>query len=142
MRTEQPKVIHLKDYQAPDYLIDETHLKFELFEDHSLVHAELKLRRNPERGAGLPPLLLHGQQLELLALELDGQALGADDYQLDDEQLGVQPRQAEFVLRARCVSIRRATPRWKACTSPARCSAPSARPRVSARSPITSTVPT
>lgn len=23
MRTEQPKVIHLKDYQAPDYLIDE-----------------------------------------------------------------------------------------------------------------------
>ncbi|MGV8590553.1 hypothetical protein, partial [Pseudomonas aeruginosa] len=57
MRTEQPKVIHLKDYQAPDYLIDETHLKFELFEDHSLVHAELKLRRNPERGAGLPPLL-------------------------------------------------------------------------------------
>ncbi|MFO6088370.1 aminopeptidase N, partial [Pseudomonas aeruginosa] len=100
MRTEQPKVIHLKDYQAPDYLIDETHLKFELFEDHSLVHAELKLRRNPERGAGLPPLLLHGQQLELLALELDGQALGADDYQLDDEQLGVQPRQAEFVLRS------------------------------------------
>ncbi len=84
MRTEQPKVIHLKDYQAPDYLIDETHLKFELFEDHSLVHAELKLRRNPERGAGLPPLLLHGQQLELLALELDGQALGADDYQLDE----------------------------------------------------------
>ncbi len=65
MRTEQPKVIHLKDYQAPDYLIDETHLKFELFEDHSLVHAELKLRRNPERGAGLPPLLLHGQ-LEVL----------------------------------------------------------------------------
>ena len=44
--------------------------------------------------------MLHGQQLELLALELDGQALGADDYQLDDEQLGVQPRQAEFVLRS------------------------------------------
>ncbi|MEM8258343.1 aminopeptidase N, partial [Morganella morganii] len=54
----------------------------------------------PEDELGLPPLLLHGQQLELLALELDGQALGADDYQLDDEQLGVQPRQAEFVLRS------------------------------------------
>lgn len=26
MRTEQPKVIHLKDYQAPDYLIDETQI--------------------------------------------------------------------------------------------------------------------
>ncbi len=26
MRTEQPKVIYLKDYQAPEYLIDETNL--------------------------------------------------------------------------------------------------------------------
>ncbi len=47
MRTEQPKMIYLKDYQAPDYLIDETHLTFELFEDHSLVHAQLVMRRNP-----------------------------------------------------------------------------------------------
>ena len=39
MRTEQPKVIHLKDYQVPDYLIDETHLTFELYEDRTLVHA-------------------------------------------------------------------------------------------------------
>ena len=46
MRTEQPKMIYLKDYQAPDYLIDETHLTFELFEDHSLVHAQLVMRRN------------------------------------------------------------------------------------------------
>ena len=37
MRTEQSKTIYLKDYQAPDYLIDETHLTFELFEDHTLV---------------------------------------------------------------------------------------------------------
>jgi aminopeptidase N len=47
MRTEQPKMIYLKDYQAPEYLIDETHLTFELFEDHSLVHAQLVMRRNP-----------------------------------------------------------------------------------------------
>lgn len=57
MRTEQPQVIYLKDYQAPEYLIDETHLTFELFEDHSLVHAQLVMRRNPARGAGLPPLV-------------------------------------------------------------------------------------
>ncbi|RMR32603.1 hypothetical protein, partial [Pseudomonas savastanoi] len=55
MRTEQPKMIYLKDYQAPEYLIDETNLTFELFDDHSLVHAQLVMRRNPERGAGLPP---------------------------------------------------------------------------------------
>ncbi len=54
MRTEQPQMIYLKDYQAPEYLIDETHLTFELFEDHTLVHAQLVMRRNPARGAGFP----------------------------------------------------------------------------------------
>ena len=37
MRTEQPKMIYLKDYQAPEYLIDETHLTFELFGAHAGV---------------------------------------------------------------------------------------------------------
>ena len=98
MRTEQPKMIYLKDYQAPDYLIDETHLTFELFEDHSLVHAQLVMRRNPERGAGLPPLVLDGQQLELLSVNLADQALTAADYQLTDSHLTVQPKSATFTL--------------------------------------------
>ncbi|MDD2056120.1 aminopeptidase N [Pseudomonas sp. GD03860] len=98
MRTEQPQVIYLKDYQAPEYLIDETHLTFELFEDHSLVHAQLVMRRNPARGPGLPPLVLDGQQLELLSVALDDQALSAGDYQLDDSHLTLQPKAATFTL--------------------------------------------
>ncbi|WP_425929964.1 aminopeptidase N [Pseudomonas sp. NyZ201] len=98
MRTEQPQVIYLKDYQAPEYLIDETHLTFELFEDHSLVHAQLVMRRNPARGAGLPPLVLDGQQLELLSVALDDQALAAGDYQLDDSHLTLQPKSERFTL--------------------------------------------
>ena len=98
MRTEQPKMIYLKDYQAPDYLIDETHLTFELFEDHTLVHAQLVMRRNPAAGAGLPVLVLDGQELELLSLALDGEALAADDYQLDASHLSLQPKSASFVI--------------------------------------------
>ncbi|SIR03074.1 aminopeptidase N [Aquipseudomonas alcaligenes] len=103
MRTEQPKMIYLKDYQVPDYLIDETHLTFELFEDHTLVHAQLVMRRNPEAGAGLsearmPPLVLDGQQLELLELKLDDRVLGAADYQLTDSHLTLQPTQEQFVI--------------------------------------------
>ena len=98
MRTEQPKMIYLKDYQVPDYLIDETHLTFELFEDHTLVHAQLVMRRNPEAGAGLPPLVLDGQQLELLELKLDDRVLAAGDYQLSDSHLTLQPTQASFVI--------------------------------------------
>ncbi|MEN8639115.1 aminopeptidase N [Pseudomonas sichuanensis] len=98
MRTEQPQVIYLKDYQAPEYLIDETHLTFELFEDHTLVHAQLVMRRNPARGAGLPPLVLDGQQLELLRASLDDQELQAGDYQLDDSSLTLQPKTERFTL--------------------------------------------
>ncbi|OBZ22962.1 aminopeptidase N [Pseudomonas protegens] len=98
MRTDQPKMIYLKDYQAPEYLIDETHLTFELFEDHSLVHAQLVMRRNPARGAGLPPLVLDGQQLELLSVSLADQPLSVDDYQLDDSHLTLHPTSASFTL--------------------------------------------
>ncbi|WP_236170959.1 aminopeptidase N [Pseudomonas pseudonitroreducens] len=98
MRTEQPKVIYLKDYQAPEYLIDETNLTFELYEDHTLVHAQLVMRRNPERGDGLPPLVLDGQQLELLSVALDDRALEAGDYQVDENHLTLQPTAMNFTV--------------------------------------------
>ncbi|WP_430317979.1 aminopeptidase N [Pseudomonas nitroreducens] len=103
MRTEQPKVIYLKDYQAPEYLIDETNLTFELYEDHTLVHAQLVMRRNPDRAAAapgdsLPPLVLDGQQLELLSVALDDQALEAGQYQLDENHLTLQPTAATFTV--------------------------------------------
>lgn len=98
MRTEQPKVIYLKDYQAPEYLIDETNLTFELYEDHTLVHAQLLMRRNPERGDGLPPLVLDGQQLELLSVALDDQTLEAGQYQLDENHLTLQPTAKTFTV--------------------------------------------
>ncbi len=98
MRTEQPQMIYLKDYQAPDYLIDETHLTFELFEDHTLVHAQLVMRRNPARGAGLPALVLDGQQLELLSVSLDDVELATDDYQLSDSHLILHPTSEQFVV--------------------------------------------
>ncbi len=98
MRTEQPKMIYLKDYQAPDYLIDETHLTFELFDDHSLVHAQLVMRRNPARGAGLPPLVLDGELMELLGVKLDDSDLDAADYQLTAESLTLQPRSEAFTV--------------------------------------------
>ena len=98
MRTEQPKVIHLKDYQVPDYLIDETHLTFELYEDRTLVHAQLVMRRNPEAGTGLPCLQLHGQDLELISLALNDRQLGLGDYEVAEESLTLQPDAASFTL--------------------------------------------
>ncbi|WP_407730739.1 aminopeptidase N [Pseudomonas helleri] len=98
MRTEQPQMIYLKDYQAPEYLIDETHLTFELFEDHTLVHAQLVMRRNPARGESFPALALDGQQLELLSVKLDDVELTAADYELTDSHLTLYPTTEQFVV--------------------------------------------
>lgn len=99
MRTEQPLTIRLTDYQQPDYLIDETHLTFELFEDHALVHSRLLMRVNGEQGAALPPLVLHGQELTLQSVAFDDQQpLAAGDYQVDASSLSVQPLTDSFEL--------------------------------------------
>ncbi|MQT72970.1 aminopeptidase N [Pseudomonas helleri] len=98
MRTEQPQMIYLKDYQAPEYLIDETHLTFELFEDHTMVHAQLVMRRNPARGEGFPALALDGQQLELLSVALDNVELSKADYELTDSHLTLYPTTEQFVV--------------------------------------------
>ncbi|MCO5786099.1 aminopeptidase N [Pseudomonas sp. G11-1] len=99
MRTEQPTTIHLTDYRQPDYLIDETHLTFELFEDHALVHSRLAMRANAAgEGGALPPLVLHGQDLVLQSVALDEQALTADAWQVDDSSLTLQPQAREFEL--------------------------------------------
>ena len=98
MRSEQPKTVYLKDYRAPDYLIDETHLTFELFEDHTLVHAQLVMRRNPAACTGLPPGVVGGQHREVVSLAVDDVPLGEGDYQLDDSHLTLQPTRSEFVI--------------------------------------------
>lgn len=99
MRTDQPKTIYLKDYQQPDYWIDETHLTFELFDDHALVHSRLSLRLNQNRSQGQrPPLVLDGQQLELITVALDDQTLGEQDYQLNDDSLTLHPPGDAFDL--------------------------------------------
>ncbi len=98
MRTEQPKMITLSDYRLPDYLIDETHLTFELHESYALVHARLLMRRNPGLDSSLPPLVLDGQQLELVDIAVDGQQLTAVEYKLTDSHLQLQPKQSAFEL--------------------------------------------
>lgn len=98
MRTEQPKMIALSDYRLPDYLIDETHLTFELHESYALVHARLLMQRNPGLDSSLPPLVLDGQQLELVDIAVDGQQLSAVEYKVTDSHLQLQPKNSAFEL--------------------------------------------
>ncbi len=85
----KPQPIRLEDYRPPDWLVDRVELEFALDEAASEVTARLEVRRNPAAGAGLAPLVLDGQELELLALEVDGLPLGANRYARDDDHLSL-----------------------------------------------------
>jgi aminopeptidase N len=74
MRTETPPTVRLEDYRPSDHLIDRVELDVRLDPHDTRVTARLAIRPNP---AGRPgaPLVLDGDDLRLLALDLDGQPL-------------------------------------------------------------------
>ena len=87
MKEAQAKNIYLKDYQAPDFYIEETDLNVCLFEDESFVEARLKIKRNPSSNNPNAALQLNGKELELLELRLNGKILLKSEFRQDDETL-------------------------------------------------------
>ena len=88
MREAQARTVYLEQYTPPNYLIEQTELHVELFENEALVTAKLSLRRNPDQ-TGPAPLVLQGRDLELLSLSIDGEALIEARYQLDENSLTI-----------------------------------------------------
>jgi len=77
------------DYRPPAFLVDTVDLRFELDPEATLVRSRLTLRRNPAHGTPAAPLHLDGEALTLLALRLDGAALGANQYALAEDGLTI-----------------------------------------------------
>jgi aminopeptidase N len=102
MRDARPGTIYLKDYRPPEFLIERTELAVDLFEDHALVFSRLQLKRNPHASPAAS-LQLHGQELELLGLAIDGVDLGEGDYSLDADTLTIAqlPDECELTCRTR-----------------------------------------
>ncbi|MDN3524195.1 aminopeptidase N [Halomonas sabkhae] len=85
----QPQAIHLSDYLPPAYRVRHTELTFDLDPAATRVKARLHLERHPEREAGAA-LELDGEQLTLESVAIDGQSLGADEYQLTEQGLRIE----------------------------------------------------
>lgn len=98
MKDAQPKTIHLKDYQVPDFLIDKTELHFTLDPNATVVKARLSLRRNPAANRDDSALVLNGQQMKLKSVALDDIALAQGAYRVDAESLVIENCGNEFVL--------------------------------------------
>ena len=94
MRTEEPRTIHLADYQAPEFRIHTVHLDFALEPEATRVASRLEI----ERQDGSGPLILQGEDQKLVSVTLDGRVLGAGDYLLDDKSLTLPKVPAKFTL--------------------------------------------
>ncbi len=89
MTTNAPKTVRLEDYTPPPFVIDTVDLTFELGEDATLVKSRMALARSPAHAAPLGDLILDGQELELVAIAIDGAPIGDQRYQLDENALTI-----------------------------------------------------
>jgi aminopeptidase N len=78
MTDVQPQTIHLSDYQVPDFLIEKTDLIFSLLEAETTVTSTLLVKKNSASNKTNCPLVLHGENLTLQSIAIDGREL-ADD---------------------------------------------------------------
>lgn len=93
MTQSKPQVQYREDYQPPHYWIDTLDLDIQLDETATEVVAISRVRRNGEHSE---PLVLDGEQLELLAVSVNGVA--TEQYQLADGCLILPQVPQEFVL--------------------------------------------
>jgi len=98
MLRDTPSAIYLKDYTPPDYLVEQVDLTFELDEQSTLVKSHLRLRRNAPRDAESTPLVLNGEELELIGIALDGESVDASRYLVDEDSLTLNDVPYEFSL--------------------------------------------
>ncbi len=79
-----PSKINLKDYKKPSFDVETVSLDIKLFEAYAQVYSTLKMVRQTPGD-----LVLFGEDLELLAITMNGSQLAADDYQQEAGNLTI-----------------------------------------------------
>ncbi len=103
MKEGSPRTTYLKDYSLPPFLIDSVDLTFVLGDEETRVTSVLNLRRNPECGSDTEPLILDGEELELVNLVLNGEKLTPKHYLVDNRSLTILsiPAQCRLEIETR-----------------------------------------
>jgi aminopeptidase N len=90
MREPQTKAIHLKDYAPPAFRVDTVDLDVDIRDSDALVKAKLKITR-----AGAGPLVLDGDELELVSVAVNGKPAR---HEVTEESLTVHDVPDAFTL--------------------------------------------
>ncbi|XP_030530335.1 puromycin-sensitive aminopeptidase isoform X2 [Rhodamnia argentea] len=92
-----PKEIFLKDYKLPDYYFDTVDLKFSLGEEKTYVSSKISVIPRVEGSSA--PLVLNGQDLNLVSVKVNEKELKDGDYLLDSRHLTLpSPPSGVFTL--------------------------------------------
>lgn len=90
MQPDTPLAIYLKDYTPSPFLIRTVDLDISIEDGQTQVRATLACHRNPAVADAAAPLVLDGEDIELLALAIDGRRLEAEEYEQSGDQLFVR----------------------------------------------------
>ena len=89
----EPSKINLADYKKPSFDVETVDLDIKLFEDHAQVDSVLKMVR---QSAG--DIILFGEDLELLAIKMNGELLGTERYHQSAGKLTITDAPDEVTL--------------------------------------------
>ena len=103
MGDDEHERIYRKDYRPSEWLIDTVDLHFGLDPAETRVTATMRLRRNPAAPRTDAPLVLHGDELELARVRLDGVALSSPRFEADSQSLRVFDPPDSFELETEVV---------------------------------------
>ena len=78
--------IRLADYAPAEYYTETVDLSFDIQDGQTTVSSKLHIRR---QGENRSEIYLHGQELELLSVTLDGRELSANEYVVDDQGMTI-----------------------------------------------------
>jgi len=96
VKESEVKTIYLKDYQAPNFKINNVHLTFNLHDTDTLVKSVMNITALKEN----TPLMLNGENLELVKILVNKKELKKSEYSLSDEFLIIDnlPEKFELVI--------------------------------------------
>jgi aminopeptidase N len=98
MRDAAPQAINLRDYAPPPFLVSRVALHVDIQPGAATVRSTLTVSRNPAATAREDALVLDGEGLELVSVALDGRALAAGAYEIDDRHLTIRAVPDAFKL--------------------------------------------
>src|SRR6056297_1480835 len=97
-KQNSPRLIRRVDYTPPPFLVERADLRFELDPEETRVSSILRMTRNTAAASSDGPLVLDGQDLILDGLVLNGEELGAGDFDVVDDTLTIHRVPERFSL--------------------------------------------